>query len=57
MKCRACDGGNAVAYDPPDYYCATCIESIKKTTGEDFTLGDVIRIILGEDRPVKEYTK
>ena len=57
MKCRACDSDNAVAYDPPDYYCATCIESIKKTTGEDFTLGDVIRIILGEDRPVKEYTK
>lgn len=51
-RCKACDKSGALAYDPPvDEYCQECLEVIFKTTGKEFTLGDVIEIVLGKDNP------
>jgi len=56
MRCKACNKEGAVAYDPPDYYCEECLEVIFKTTGKDYTLGDVMDNVLGKDN-VKEVLK
>lgn len=56
-RCKACDGPGALAYDPPvDEYCQECLEIIFKTVGKEFTLGDVMEIVLGKEDP-KELVK
>ena len=58
MRCRACNSMDAPVHAPPlDWYCEVCASSIQKATGEEFTLSDLMELILGPDRPVKEYTK
>lgn len=56
MRCRCCDKSGALAYDPPDYYCEECLEVIFKTVGKEFTIGDVMEIVLGKEDP-KELIK
>ena len=57
MRCKACDKSGALMYDPPkDVYCEECLEVIFKTTGKDYTLGDLMDNILGEDN-IKELMK
>jgi len=52
VKCKACDKEGALWYDPPkDVYCEECLEVIFKTIGKEFTLGDVMEIVLGKDKP------
>jgi hypothetical protein len=49
MRCKCCNAPNALAYDPPDYYCGQCIEIIFNTKGDNFTLSDLYTILIPED--------
>ena len=52
MRCRCCDKSNASYVKKwEEYYCPKCRLVIEKTTGENFGLDDLYRIIIGEDDP------
>ena len=57
MRCKCCNQEGALAYDPPDYYCETCLHVIYKTVGKEFTLGDLMDLVLGEEDIQEEFKR
>lgn len=57
MRCKCCDAPGALAYDPPDYYCGTCIEIIFKTIGKEYSLQDVYETLCPDEDDIGALIK
>lgn len=49
MRCQICNKDGARAYNPPEYLCGDCIDTINRSSGEVFTLADLYAILIPED--------